>query len=90
MTRHLLALFALFSGIAALHTPAQASAWQSSVQNSRSVASEAAREAGDTCECPEARKRGDKCPRPEPKKAWSWLPNWLRPSVILGGDRSLE
>ena len=91
MPRHLLALFALFSGIAALHAPAQAAAPQSVVQDARS--SSAANEAADSesCACPDrARQQAKACNVRERRRAWSWLPRWLRPSVVVGSDRALE
>ena len=91
MARHLLALFALFTGIAALQAPAHAGEVQSSVQNARSVANANESAEVESCACPSAEQGADKnCPKREQKKTWSWLPNWLRPSVILGADRALE
>ena len=90
MARHLLALFALFSGIAALHAPAHAQTQQQVVQDARSDTRSAEASSRESCACPEARKRGDKCPKREQRETTSWLPSWLRPSVILGSDRALE
>lgn len=91
MRRHLLTLFALFTGLAALQAPAHASAVQSVVQNAQSVAGSNERAASDTCACPQrAREQANRCPKPEPKKPWKWLPSWLRPSVLIGSDRALE
>ncbi|BDI60934.1 hypothetical protein [Qipengyuania nanhaisediminis] len=91
MPRHLLALFALFSGIAALHAPAHASAVQSVVQDARQVARSGDAAISESCACPQqARERGQRCPKREERKSFSWLPSWLRPAVVLGSDRALE
>ncbi len=91
MVRHLLALFALLSGIAALQAPAHAGEVQSSVQNARSVAGASEQSASESCDCA-SRERGENKTRPrrEKRTSWSWLPAWLRPSVLLGSDRALE
>lgn len=91
MPRHLLALFALFSGIAALHAPAHANSVQSMVENTRTDARAGEATASESCACPErARENKNRCPQREKRKPTIWLPSWLRPSVILGSDRALE
>lgn len=91
LARHLLALFALFSGIAALEAPVHAQVSQSQVQSSRQAANSSQNAASESCTCPErARERNSNCPKREQKRSWTWLPSWLRPSVILGSDRALE
>ena len=91
MARHLLALFALFSGIAALNAPAHANSVQSLVENTRTDARAGQSATSESCACPErARENRDRCPSREKRKPNTWLPAWLRPSVILGSDRSLE
>ena len=91
LPRHLLALFALFSGIAALHAPAHASALQSVVQDARSTASSSECSASSGCECvADAYEQTRTRPRQERKQRLKWLPSWLRPSVIIGSDRALE
>ncbi|WP_299192234.1 hypothetical protein [uncultured Erythrobacter sp.] len=91
MPRHLLALFALFSGLAALHAPAQACAVQSVVQDARSSTSSGEASARAASACSEhAHERSKKCTSRERRRTWSWLPSWLRPGVIVGSDRALE
>lgn len=89
--RHLLALFALLSGLAALEAPAHAQVSPSAVQNTRSVVTAGQSAAREAAECPErARESTNTSPRRERRASWSFLPSWLRPSTILGSDRALE
>lgn len=91
LVRHLLALFALFSGIAALEAPVRAEVSQPQVQSSRSVVNASQNAASENCNCVERSRDGGKaCPKREQKRGWTWLPSWLRPGVILGSDRALE
>lgn len=91
MVRHLLALFALLTGIAALNAPAYAGEAQSSVHNARSVSASDDTTQSEKRACAEsARQRSSACVAREPRKSWTWLPSWLRPSIFFGGDRALE
>ncbi|AWW74548.1 hypothetical protein CD351_08930 [Erythrobacter sp. KY5] len=91
MARHLIALFALFTGIAALSAPAHAGEVQSNVQNARSVANASESQTSENCSCAsEAENREAARPKRERKRTWTWFPSWLRPSIFLGGDRALE
>ncbi len=91
MRRHLLTLFALFTGIAALHAPAHASSANSFVFDSHAFArmNEAAQ--NENCGC-EQRQRECVAPRPEraSKQPQRRVPAILRPPVIFGAERALE
>ncbi|MAY19643.1 MAG: hypothetical protein CL955_03385 [Erythrobacteraceae bacterium] len=89
--RHLLALFALLSGLAALEAPAHAQVSQSAVQNTRAVIAAGQSAAREAAACPESAREGEtSSPRRERRKSWSFLPSWLRPSTVQGSDRALE
>ena len=91
LARHLLALFALFSGIAALEAPVHAQVSQSAVQNTRAVASTGQVAASENRVCPaRAREHEATCRKREPRKTWYWLPSWLLPPTIYGSERALE
>ena len=91
MRRHLLALFALFSGIAALHAPVHATTAQSAIHDARAMASAGQQAANPGCACAQrASEQPDSCPRREREALRWWEPSWLRPSVLVGSERALE
>lgn len=91
MRRHLLALFALFSGIAALQAPAHAAALDSTMFDARALAQANDGPVSEQCVC-EAQKQQIKkrCPKRERALTPRRLLEALVPSVIIGCDRALE
>ncbi|KEO86985.1 hypothetical protein EH30_04955 [Erythrobacter sp. JL475] len=91
MRRHLLTLFALFSGFAALHSPASASSLESMVFDARAFARANDTTSSQVCVCERRVNEAAKaCP---PTKSDSVLPRVLRrvrPPIIFGSERALE
>lgn len=91
MHRHLIALFALLSGIAALHAPAQASSLESMVFDARSAARAQDSGAGQECVCSVPAKRGEaNCIARTRKSIPRRFLEALGIPVIIGSDRALE
>ena len=90
LQRHLLAFFALLSGLAVLQAPAQAATAQSVMQDARAVASTSDCPSSEASQPARAREQSSTRPRRQAKKTWTWLPSWLRPTVIFGSERALE
>lgn len=91
MRRHLLTLFALFTGLAALQTPAQASSLETMVFDARAFVR--ANDAGqnENCVCPvKQNEQYARCVARERKAPMRRLPNALRVPVIMGAERALE
>lgn len=91
MHRHLLALFALFTGLAAVQAPANASSLETMVFDARTFAGANEGGAENACMC--ASKREVRKPRcvvtsrtPLPPR----LCDAVRPPIIFGSDRALE
>lgn len=91
MRRHLITLFALFSGLAALHAPANASSLESMVFDVRALARANDASSPESCVCEQRKQDAAKaCP---PRKSDSPLPRVLRrirPAIIFGSERALE
>ena len=91
MRRHLITLFALFTGLAALHAPAHASALDSLVFDARAFARANDTASSESCACQrQARQSTAKCPTRERRRAPSRLLSALRPPIIFGSERALE
>ncbi len=91
MRRHLITLFALFTGLAALHAPAHASALESLVMDARAFARANEAASSESCVCEaQARQTAAKCPARERRQTRSRLLSVLRPPFIFGSDRALE
>ena len=91
MRRHLLALFALFSGFAALSAPAHASALDSMVFDAGAFSSANDTPTGDQCICTAQNQQAKKrCPKRERKLTPRRLLEALGLPVVIGSDRSLE
>ena len=91
MRRHLIALFALFSGIAALHAPASASSLDSMVFDARSIASAKDASSAEQCICTaQSQSAKKRCPKRERGLTPRRLLETLGLPVIIGSDRALE
>lgn len=91
MTRRLLALLALLSGLAALHAPAHASRLDDLSYDIETLAEMAKSHGGAACQCERpAQKRKHVCAERKKKTARPRLIGVLPPSVVLGADKSLE
>jgi hypothetical protein len=91
MRRHLLTLFALFTGLAALHAPAHAGGQETVVCDARASARTTDNATVERCVCKaQSRTAVRRCPaRARPTYTFR-LPEWLRPPVIFGSERALE
>ncbi|WP_108791072.1 hypothetical protein [Erythrobacter sp. Alg231-14] len=91
MRRQLITLFALFTGLAALHAPAQASALESLVFDARAFARANDTATSVSCQCQHPPREGTaKCPSRDRQRAPARLPNSLRPTIVFGSERALE
>ncbi|MFU7529624.1 hypothetical protein [Qipengyuania sp. ASV99] len=91
MRRHLLTLFALFSGFAALHAPASASSLETMVFDARAFARANDTLASENCICPvRAQQRSIRCRAREKQQPQRRLPAALRPPIVFGSERALE
>lgn len=91
MRRHLITLFALFTGLAALHAPANASALESLVMDARAFARANDASSAEICACEaQARQTAAKCPARERARTPSRLLSALRPPFTFGSERALE
>lgn len=91
MHRHLIALFALLSGIAALQAPAHASSLESMVFDARSAARAHDSAAGQECVCKVPAQRGElQCTARVRKSIPRRFIEALGIPVIIGSDRALE
>ena len=91
MRRHLIALFALLSGIAALQAPAHASALESMVFDARAFARANDNSANQECVCKEQAERGaTKCPKSTTRSVPRRFLDALGIPVLVGSDRALE
>ncbi|MGB3807418.1 MAG: hypothetical protein WA936_09480 [Erythrobacter sp.] len=91
MRRHLIALFALFTGLAAIHAPASASTLETMVFDARAFSSANEGGADKACICPakdEVRK--NRCIAPDRKPMPARLRGAVRPAIIFGSERALE
>ena len=92
MSRRLLALLAILSGLAALHAPAHASSRLDSLSyDIETLAEMANAQGGAACQCerpPQKRKR--KCDDRARKATRPPLIGVLPPPVVVGADMSLE
>ncbi len=91
MRRHLITLFALFTGLAALNAPAHASSSETMVFDARAFARANDAAASASCQCQHPPRQGTaKCPSRERQRAPARLPNTLRPPIVFGSERALE
>lgn len=91
MRRHLLALFALFSGIAALQAPAHAAALDSTMFDARAFAQANDGSASEQCvHAAQKQQIKKRCPKHERALTPRGLRVALLPSVFVGCDRALE
>jgi len=91
MRRHLITLFALFTGLAALTAPAHASALETLVADASAFAGAVEASGSECCQCVEqARQSTAKCPVREPSQKPALLISALRPPIIFGSERALE
>ncbi len=91
MRRHLITLFALFTGLAALHAPTHASALESQVMDARAFARAYDSTTSEICQCEQqAREHTTKCPTRERQPVPISPPSALRPPFIFGSERALE
>ncbi|MEM7779946.1 MAG: hypothetical protein AAF697_06090 [Pseudomonadota bacterium] len=91
MRRHLITLFALFTGLAALQTTAQANSLQSMVAGASVFASSLEASQTENCSCEaDARAKKQQCIDRASKVPFHRLPAALRPPVAVGPDRALE
>ncbi len=91
MTRRLLALLAILSGLAALHAPAHASRLDDLSYDIETLVEIANSNKGAACQC-ELPPKGRKilCEEQARPLARPRLPGVMPPSVIVGADFSLE
>lgn len=91
MRRHLIALFALLSGIAALQAPAHASALESMVFDARALARANDNAAAKECVCKQqADQTSARCPKRASKSVPRRFLDALGIPVLIGSDRALE
>jgi len=91
MRRHLLTLFALFSGFAALHAPANASSLESMVFDARAFARANDASSSQTCVCERRAEEATKaCPSARSDAMPSRILRRVRPPIIFGSERALE
>lgn len=91
MRRHLIALFALLSGIAALQAPAHASALESMVFDARAFARSNDTSAAQECVCKDqAEQHATRCPKRNSRSVPRRFLDALGIRVLIGSDRALE
>jgi len=91
MRRHLIALFALLSGIAALQAPAQASALDSMVQDARvAVRAHASVAAQESAAAVQSSQRTSQGPVQISAQFELRLSDATTAPVVIGSDRALE
>ncbi len=91
MRRHLLTLFALFTGLAAIHAPANASALETMVFDARAFARANDSGQAKACVCAKQNeKRPARCTKAKPHALPARLRDVLNPPVIFGSERALE
>jgi len=84
-------LFALFSGLAALHAPASASSLETMVFDARAFARANDSSASENCVCPlPAQQRNIRCRAREKQPPQRRMPAALRPPIVFGSERALE
>ncbi|MEO0589575.1 MAG: hypothetical protein AAFZ11_03330 [Pseudomonadota bacterium] len=91
MTRRLLAVLALLSGLAALHAPAHASRLDQLSYDVQALADAVNAKGGAACQCERPpQKRNRVCEEAEVKAMRPRLLGILPPSLVVGADRALE
>lgn len=91
MRRHLITLFAIFTGLAALHAPAHASALESLVFDTGAFSRANDSSASESCQCEQqVREQTAKCPPREQQPKPASPLSALRPPFIFGSERALE
>ncbi|MEM6826518.1 MAG: hypothetical protein AAF553_01090 [Pseudomonadota bacterium] len=91
MTRRLIAIFVLLSGLAALHAPAHASRLDDLSHDIETLAEIAKPQDGARCQCERPqRKRDRKCGEKASKAARPSHSFVLPASIIIGSDLALE
>ena len=91
MSRRLLALLALLSGLAALHAPAHASRLDDLTYDIETLAEMVNAQANAGCQCEHPpQKRKVVCDERSKPIARPGVSGVLRPSVVVGADKSLE
>jgi hypothetical protein len=91
MRRHLIALFALFSGLAALQAPAHASSLDSMVFDARAFARANDTKTAQECVCKAQRQNeAARCEKRQRGSAPRRLLETLGLPVLFGSDRALE
>lgn len=91
MRRHLITLFALFTGLAALHAPAHANSVESLISDVRALAGGADAADSDQCSCEQSGEEwANPCPAPEKQLIPARTPDVLRPPIVFGSERALE
>jgi hypothetical protein len=91
MTRQIIALLALLSGLAALHAPAHASRLEQLSYDVQALAEVANSQGGAACLCtapPQRRNRS--CDETKQAATRPRFIGILPPSIVLGADRALE
>ena len=91
MTRRLLALIALLSGLAALHAPAHASRLDQLSYDVQALSEAGAAHSGASCLCVRPPKKPDRaCLKQEKRAPRPVFPGVLPALMVIGVDRALE